>query len=115
MDEWPGRQNGGNHCGKTEYRKKNENRWRQIKRLVGFQAYQHSHYRHPHKEKREKVFEEIFEEITAENLPNMGKEIVNQVQAAQKDPGRINPKRNTPRNIETHWETLTKLKTKIKY
>ena len=24
MDKWPGRQNGRNHCGKTEYRKKNE-------------------------------------------------------------------------------------------
>ena len=32
----------------------------------------------------------------------MGKEIGNQVQAAQKDPGSINPKRNTPRNIATH-------------
>ena len=66
-----------------------------------YQTYQHSHYRHPHKEKREKVFEETFEEITAENLPNMGKEIVNHVQAVQRDPGRINPERNTPRKIAT--------------
>ena len=29
----------------------------------------------------------------------MGKEIVNQVQEDQKVPGRINPRRNTPRHI----------------
>jgi len=29
----------------------------------------------------------------------MGKEIVNQVQEAQRVPGRINPRRNTPRHI----------------
>ena len=29
----------------------------------------------------------------------MGKEIVNQVQEAQKIPDRINPRRNTPRHI----------------
>ena len=43
--------------------------------------------------------EKIFEEIIAENFPNMGKEIVNQVQEAQRVPGRINPRRNTPRHI----------------
>ena len=41
----------------------------------------------------------MFEEIIAENLPNMGKETGNQVQEAQKIPGRINPRRNTPRHI----------------
>ena len=29
----------------------------------------------------------------------MGKEIINQVQEAQRVPGRINPRRNTPRHI----------------
>ena len=43
-----------------------------------------------------------------ENFPNMGKEIVNQVQEAQRVPYRINPRRNTPRHI------LIKL-SKIKY
>ena len=52
--------------------------------------------------------EKIFEEIRVENFPNMGKEIVNQVQEAQRVPYRINPKRNTPRHI------LIKL-SKIKY
>ena len=35
----------------------------------------------------------------AEKILNMGKEIFNQVQEAQRVPGRINPRRNTPRHI----------------
>ena len=50
----------------------------------------------------------MFEEIIAENLPNVGKETVTQVQEAQRVPYRINPKRNTPRHI------VIKI-TKIKY
>ena len=53
----------------------------------------------PEGEEREKGPEKIFEEIIAENFPNMGKEIVNQVQEAQRVPGRINPRRNIPRHI----------------
>ena len=34
-----------------------------------------------------------------ENFPNMEKEIVNQVQEAQRVPYRINPRRNMPRHI----------------
>ena len=34
-----------------------------------------------------------------ENFPNMDKEIVNQVQEAQRVPYRINPRRNMPRHI----------------
>ena len=41
----------------------------------------------------------IFEEILAENFLNMGKEIINQVQEAQRVPGKINTWRNTPRHI----------------
>ena len=41
----------------------------------------------------------IFEEIIVENFPKMEKEIVNQVQEAQRVPYRINPRRNTPKNI----------------
>jgi len=37
--------------------------------------------------------------MIVENFPNMGKEIVNQVQEAQRVPGRINPRRNTLRHI----------------
>ena len=39
--------------------------------------------------RREKGPEKIFEEVIAENVPNMGKETVNQVQEAQTVPGRI--------------------------
>ena len=46
-------------------------------------------------EEKEKGSEKIFEEIIVENFPNMGKEIVNQVQEAQRVPYR----RNTPRHI----------------
>ena len=63
-------------------------------------------------EERDKRPEKIFEEIIAENFPNMGKEIVNQVQEAQRVPGRINPRRNTLRHIVIK---LPKLKTEIKY
>ena len=38
-------------------------------------------------------------EIIVENFPNMEKEIVNQVQEAQRVPYRINPRRNIPRHI----------------
>ena len=52
--------------------------------------------------------EKVFEEIILENFANMGKEIVNQVQEAQRVPFSINPRRNMPRH------TLIKL-SKIKY
>ena len=59
-------------------------------------------------EVKKKASEKIFEEIIVENFPNMGKEIANQVQEAQRVPYRIKPRRNTPRHI------LIKL-SKIKY
>ena len=62
----------------------------------------------PEEEEKKKETEKIFEEIIVENFPNMGKEIVNQVQEVQRIPYRINPRRNTPRHI------LIKL-SKIKY
>ena len=62
-------------------------------------------------EEKEKGSEKIFEEIIVENFPNMGKEIVNQVQEAQRVPYRINPRRNMPRHILIK---LTKVKFKEK-
>ena len=53
----------------------------------------------PEGEEKKKGTEKIFEEIIVENLPNMGKEIVNQVQESQRVLNRINPRRNTPRHI----------------
>ena len=58
----------------------------------------------PEEEQKNKGYEKTFEEIIVENFPNMEKEIVNQVQEAQRFPYRINPRRHT----------LIKL-TKIKY
>ena len=65
----------------------------------------------PEGEEREKGHEKIFEEIIAENFPNMGKEIVNQIQEAQRVPGRINPRRNTLRQLVIK---LTKIKDRDK-
>ena len=62
----------------------------------------------PEEEEKKKGTEKIFEEIIVENFPNMGKEIVDQVQEAWRVPYRINQSRNTPRHI------LIKL-SKIKY
>ena len=59
-------------------------------------------------EDKKKGHEKILEEIIAENVPKMGKEIVTQVQETQRIPNRINPRQNTPRHI------LIKL-TKIKH
>ena len=53
----------------------------------------------PKEEEKKKGTEKIFKEIIVENFPNMGKEIINQVQEAQRVPYRINPRGNTPRRI----------------
>ena len=53
----------------------------------------------PEEEEKKKETEKIFEEIIVKNFPNMGKEIVTQVQEAHRVPYRINPRKNTPRYI----------------
>ena len=53
----------------------------------------------PEEEEEKKGYEKIFEEIKVENFPNMEKEIVSQVQKAQRVLNRINQKRNMPRHI----------------
>ena len=53
----------------------------------------------PEEEEKKRVYEKTFEEIIVENFSNMEKEIVNQVQEAQRVPYRKNPRRNTPRHI----------------
>ena len=66
-------------------------------------------YRGPRRRReKKKGTEKLFEESIVENFPDMGKEIVNQVQETQRVPYRINPRRNMPRHI------LNKL-SKIKY
>ena len=53
----------------------------------------------PEEEEKKKVYEKILEEITVLKVPNMEKEIVNQVQEAERLPQRIKPRRNMPRHI----------------
>ena len=54
----------------------------------------------------------FFDEIIAENFPNMEKEIVNQVQEVQRVPYGINPRRIRPRHILIKL-TKTKQKERI--
>ena len=61
----------------------------------------------PEEEDKKKDHEKILE-IIVENFPEMGKEIITQVQETQRVPNRINSRQNTPRCI------LIKL-TKIKH
>ena len=61
----------------------------------------------PEGEEREKGTGNIFQEIIAENFPNMGKEPLTQIQEAQRVPYKINPRRNTLRHILIK---LTKIK-----
>ena len=56
-------------------------------------------YRGPRRRRDKKRTEKILEEIIVENFPNIGKEIVNQVQEVQRVPYGINPRRNTARHI----------------
>ena len=52
----------------------------------------------PGEEDKKKDHEKILE-ITVENFPKMGKEIITQVQKTQGVPNRINLRQNTPRHI----------------
>ena len=61
--------------------------------------HQHSKYRGPKEEEKEKQSEKIFEQIIVKNFPNMGKEIVTQVQEEQRVPYRKKPRRNSLRHI----------------
>ena len=65
-------------------------------------------------EEKEKGPEKLLEEIIVKNFPNMGKEIVTQVQEVQRVPYRINPKRNMSRCILIKLIKI-KYKKKIKY
>ena len=65
----------------------------------------------PEGEEREEETAKIFQEITAQKFPHMGKEPLTQIQEAQRVPYKINPRRNTPRHILIK---LTKIKDKEK-
>ena len=61
--------------------------------------HQHLNYRSLEEEEKKKGSEKIFEVTIVKNIPNMGKEIVSQVQEVLKVPYRINPRGNMPRHI----------------
>ena len=56
----------------------------------------------------------IFEEIIVENFPNVEKEIVNQVQEAQRVPYRINTRRNMPRHLLMKLKKYPPFRTQLK-
>ena len=64
----------------------------------------------PDKEEKEKGPEKILEEVIGKNLPIIGKEIVTQVQEAQRLPYKINPRWNTLRHISVKLTLNTKKK-----
>ena len=68
----PGGQNDGNHCHRTEHRKKNEEHEDLLREFRDNIVSTNSHIIGVPKE-REKGLQKIFEEIIAENFPNMGK------------------------------------------
>ena len=53
----------------------------------------------PEEVEKKKGYEKNFEEIIVKNFHNMEKEVVNQVQEAQRIPDRINTRRNMSRHI----------------
>ena len=52
----------------------------------------------PEEEEKKKVSEKVFGGIIVKNFPNVGKEIVNQVQEVHRVRYRINQRRNRPRH-----------------
>ena len=71
--------------------------------------YQHSYQRGSRRRREIERARKIFEEIIVENFLNMGKEIITQVEEAQRIPHSMNLKRNTARQIQIK---LKKLNTK---
>ena len=64
----------------------------------------------PEGEEKEQKIENLFEQVTKENVPNLAREIdFQEVQEAQRVPKKLDPRRNTPRHIII---TLPKIKDK---
>ena len=79
-------------------KKKNEQRLRNLQDI-----FKHSNIRIigvPEGEEEEQKIENLFEQIMKENFPSLVKKIdLQEVQEAQRDPKKLDPKRNTPRHI----------------
>ena len=61
--------------------------------------HQHSHYRGPREEEREKTVENAFDKVMDVNFPNLEKKTDIQVQEVQRVPNKMKQNRSTPRNI----------------
>ena len=72
--------------------------------------HQHSHYRCPRRRRERKDLRKYLKRLIAENFYNMGKAISTKPRK-HRVPGRINPRRNTPRHTIIK---LTKIKDKDK-
>ena len=115
MGKWPGGQNGGNHCCRTKYRKRNEKKneesirdlWKTLNTPTF--ASQESQ----EEEEREKGPEKIFEKIIAENLPNMGKGNNQPSSGSTESPRSDKPKEEHNRDKHTVIK-LTKIKDRDK-
>ena len=89
-----------NHCNRTEYSKKKEEKWGQINRPLGqCQTHQHSHYTCLRKKRnRERAWENSWGG-NSQKLTNHGKENDHQHSGSTESPYRINLRRNMIRNI----------------
>ena len=56
----------------------------------------------------------MFEQIIAENLPNLGKETSNHVQEAERTPPKINENRPTPQHVTVQFTNLRSKETILK-
>ena len=64
----------------------------------------------PEEEEEEQEIENLFEQITKDNLPNLAKEVDSQeIQEAQTVPKKLDPRKHTPKQIVI---TLPKIKDK---
>lgn len=61
----------------------------------------------PQDEKREKGTEVLFDQITAENIPNLRKETHIKIQEAQKTPIKFNKSQTSPRHIKVKFTNYT--------
>lgn len=82
---------------------------KKFKRSLGHQAYQHFHFRGLRRRR-----EKIFENIIAENFPNLGMETDIQVQEAQRVPNKITPTRTTPRHTSIKMAKIKDKRANIK-
>ena len=81
--------------------KKDFKKQQQFKRLLRqHQVYSLSCYRGSRRRKLREKRRDFFEEILAENFPNLEKEINTLLQEAQRISNKMNPNRSTPRHIK---------------